>query len=172
MILDDADEKYIPEPSKEEFESTQRMVLKQNATIDSEVNQVRVKVIVLTIIQTVDVTKVLYNNENHINALMKKKNDFRICIVAGCTFTFLVILLLAFLWTWSVSNYSSNASEQLGLIDKMRLENTKITQDSNELLLTTRKYFKDEKLTALELLENKKDLEMKFEVGRVTDKLF
>lgn len=54
----------------------------------------------------------------------------------------------------------------------MRLENTKITQDSNELLLTTRKYFKDEKLTALELLENKKDLEMKFEVGRVTDKLF
>ena len=50
MILDDADEKYIPEPSKEEFESTQRMVLKQNATIDSEVNQVRIKVIVLTII--------------------------------------------------------------------------------------------------------------------------
>jgi len=47
----------------------------------------------------------------------------------------------------------------------------KITQQSNNLLLTSKQEFKSEKLTALQRLQKEKNLEMKVEVGQVTNTL-
>ena len=49
-----------------------------------------------------------------------------------------------------------------------KIEKESISQHGEELLLTATRHFKSKQLTALERLEKSKNVEMKFEIERLT----